>query len=54
MTWMSLERINRYGPLAVSFVLLAAAACADTGFSLSAWLVGARFFTRLRILPPRQ
>ena len=37
MTWTSLERINRYGPLVVSFVLMAASACADTGFSLNGW-----------------
>ncbi len=54
MTWISLERINRYGPLAVSFVLFAAAACADTGFSLSGWLLPAHFLLRLRTPAPKQ
>jgi len=54
MTWISLERINRYGPLVVSFVLVAAAVCADAGFSLSGWLLPAQFLARLRIPAPRQ
>jgi len=54
MTWISLERINRYGPLVVSFVLVAAAACADTGFNLSGWLLPASFLARIRIPTSRQ
>lgn len=53
MTWISLERINRYGPLVVSCLLVAASVCADTGFSLSGWLLPANLLGRLRIRTPK-
>jgi hypothetical protein len=48
MTLIGLERINRSGPLFVWLVLLLAAACADTGFSISGWLLPAQLLARLR------
>jgi hypothetical protein len=48
MTWISLETINRRGPLLALLILTAASACAASGFSLSGWLWPVHLLSSLR------